>query len=33
MVHTAQKLAALRGEAYEDIARATSENFRRLLGS
>ena len=31
VVHTARKLAELRGEAYEDICRTTSENFRRLL--
>jgi TatD DNase family protein len=32
MVHTAQKLAALRGESYEDVSRITTENFRRLTG-
>ncbi len=31
MVHTARKLAELRGESYEDICTATTENFRRLL--
>jgi TatD DNase family protein len=31
IVHTAQKLAELRGESYEAIAAATSANFRRLL--
>jgi len=31
MVHTAWKLAELRGDSYEDICTATSENFRRLL--
>jgi TatD DNase family protein len=31
IVHTAQKLAALRGESYEAICASTSENFRRLL--
>jgi TatD DNase family protein len=31
MVHTARKLAELRGQSYEDICAATSENFRRLL--
>lgn len=31
MVHTAQKLATLRGESLEAVSRATSENFRRLL--
>jgi TatD DNase family protein len=31
MVHTARKLAELRGESYEDVCHATSENFRRLL--
>ncbi len=33
IVHTAQKLAALRGESYEDVSRITTENFRRLTGS
>jgi len=33
MVHTAQKLAALRGESYEDVSRITTESFRRLTGS
>lgn len=32
IVHTAQKLAALRGETIQEISRATTENFRRLLG-
>ncbi len=31
MVHTARKLAELRGESYEGICSATTENFRRLL--
>ncbi len=31
MVHTAQKLASLRGETYEDVCRVTTENFRRLM--
>jgi TatD DNase family protein len=31
MVHTARKLAELRGESYEEICSATTENFRRLL--
>src|SRR5581483_1761957 len=31
MVHTARRLAELRGEPYEEIARATTENFQRLL--
>ncbi len=31
IVHTAQKLAELRGESYEAISAATSANFRRLL--
>ncbi|HTB18684.1 MAG TPA: TatD family hydrolase [Bryobacteraceae bacterium] len=31
MVHTARKLAELRGQSYEDICAATTENFRRLL--
>ncbi|HTR37378.1 MAG TPA: TatD family hydrolase [Bryobacteraceae bacterium] len=31
IVHTAQKLAEVRGESYEDLCRITTENFRRLL--
>ncbi|HEV2690864.1 MAG TPA: TatD family hydrolase [Bryobacteraceae bacterium] len=31
MVHTARKLAELRGESLEDISRITTENFQRLL--
>ncbi len=31
MIHTARKLAELRGESYEEICRTTTENFRRLL--
>ena len=31
MVHTARKLAELRGDSYEDVCDATTENFRRLL--
>ena len=31
VVHTARKLAELRGEAYQDLCRTTSENFHRLL--
>jgi TatD DNase family protein len=31
MVHTAKKLADLRGESYEELCNATTENFRRLL--
>lgn len=31
IVHTARKLAELRGEQFEDVSRATTENFRRLL--
>jgi TatD DNase family protein len=31
IVHTARKLAELRGESYEEVCDATSENFRRLL--
>jgi TatD DNase family protein len=31
MVHTARKLAALRGESYEELCAVTTENFRRLL--
>jgi TatD DNase family protein len=31
MVHTARKLAELRGESYKDICAATTENFRRLM--
>jgi TatD DNase family protein len=30
MVHTARKLAELRGESYDGVCAATSENFRRL---
>jgi TatD DNase family protein len=33
MVHTARKLAELRGESFEEISRFTSENFQRLLNS
>ena len=33
MVHTARKLAELRGESLEEISRFTSENFQRLLNS
>jgi TatD DNase family protein len=32
IVHTARKLAELRGESLEEITRATTENFQRLLG-
>ncbi|HUA18659.1 MAG TPA: TatD family hydrolase [Bryobacteraceae bacterium] len=31
IVHTAHKLAEVRGESYEDLCRITSENFRKLL--
>jgi TatD DNase family protein len=31
IVHTAKKLAELRGESYEELCNATTENFRRLL--
>lgn len=31
IVHTARKLAELRGESYEEVCDATTENFRRLL--
>jgi TatD DNase family protein len=31
VVHTARKLAELRGESFEEVSRKTSENFRRLL--
>jgi len=31
MVHTARKLAELRGESYEAICNATTKNFQRLL--
>jgi len=31
IVHTARKLAELRGESYEELCGATTENFRRLL--
>jgi TatD DNase family protein len=32
VVHTARRVAELRGEAVEDVARRTSENARRLFG-
>jgi TatD DNase family protein len=31
IVHTARKLADLRGESYQELCDATTENFRRLL--
>jgi TatD DNase family protein len=31
IVHTARKLAELRGESYEDVCETTAENFRRLM--
>jgi TatD DNase family protein len=31
VVHTARKLAELRGESLEEVSRSTSENFKRLL--
>jgi TatD DNase family protein len=31
VVHTARKLAELRGESFEDVCRSTTENFGRLL--
>ncbi|HWY49732.1 MAG TPA: TatD family hydrolase [Bryobacteraceae bacterium] len=31
VVHTASKLAGLRGQSFEDVSRVTTENFRRLL--
>ena len=31
IVHTARKLAELRGETFEEISRITTENFQRLL--
>jgi TatD DNase family protein len=31
IVHTARKLAELRGESYEELCDTTAENFRRLL--
>jgi TatD DNase family protein len=31
VVHTARKLAELRGQSLEEVSRVTSENFRRLL--
>ncbi len=31
IVHTAQELAELRGESFEDVCRITTGNFRRLL--
>ena len=33
IVHTARRLAELRGETYENIGRATTENFRRICRS
>jgi TatD DNase family protein len=33
MVHTARKLAELRGESYEDLRALTTANFRRLLSA
>ncbi len=32
VVHTARKLAELRGESFEEVSRATTENFNRLMG-
>jgi TatD DNase family protein len=31
MVHTARKLAELRGESFDDLCALTTANFRRLL--
>ena len=31
IVHTARKLAELRGQSLEEVSRVTSDNFRRLL--
>jgi TatD DNase family protein len=31
MVHTARKLAELRGESFDELCASTTENFRRLL--
>ena len=31
IVHTARKLAELRGESYEEVCAVTSDNFKRLL--
>jgi TatD DNase family protein len=31
VVHTARKLAELRGQSLDEVSRVTSENFRRLL--
>lgn len=31
VVHTARKLAELRGQAYENVCRITTDNFQRLL--
>jgi TatD DNase family protein len=31
IVHTARKLAELRGESYQELCDATTQNFRRLL--
>ncbi len=33
MIHTARKLAELRGESFESICQATSENFQRLINA
>jgi len=32
MLHTAHKLAELRGESFEQVAKNTTENFYRLIG-
>lgn len=32
IVHTARKLAELRGESFEEISCATTENFQQLMG-
>lgn len=31
VIHTARKLAEVRGESYEDVCRITTANFRKLL--
>jgi TatD DNase family protein len=31
VIHTARKLAELRGQPYQDLCRETTQNFRRLL--
>jgi TatD DNase family protein len=33
VIHTARKIAELRGESFENVSRTTTENFRRLIRS